>query len=83
VHRTGTLVLTLSSTPGVLIDGNAPPPPPGQPPARHPFLSGACSGDAPSCSQAGELLRASSSLDDFLNRLRANGFDVQETTGRD
>lgn len=69
--------LDISSIPGFVIDTNAPPPPPNRPrPPRHPFLSASCGGDVMLCVRAGELLRASTSLDEFLAKLAAEGWRV-------
>ncbi|MBI5490931.1 MAG: hypothetical protein HY905_26600 [Deltaproteobacteria bacterium] len=73
-------LLEISNVPGVLMDTSAPPPPPGSTPSMHPFLSAACGGDPLACSRAGDLLRASSSLDEFLDSLRNNGYRVEELT---
>lgn len=70
--------LDAEDTPGVLIDGNAPPPPPGVAPAKHPFLTASCYGGRPDlCSTARDLLLASKSWDEFVGRLRAAGFVVE------
>ena len=76
----GPSVLELSDTPGPLVDATAPPPPPGEAIAPHPFLSGSCAGDPLICSQAGEILRASPSLEAFLEALRASGWQIEELT---
>lgn len=73
----GALRMHIVDRPGHLVDGNAPPPPPGQPLAPHPFLSGSCSADPLGCSEAGNLLRASTSTDDFIARLTKAGFTVK------
>ena len=78
-RKDGVTALTISNQPGYLIDGNAPPPPPGQPPAKHPFLSATCVARDPLlCSHLGDLLRASHSLDDFLAKLGADGLEIVE-----
>ena len=75
----GDTVLEISDTPGFLVDSNAPPPPPGVTPRPHPFLSGGCApGTGVACTRAGNELRASRSLDEFLGRLRDSGFSVQQ-----
>ena len=71
-------LLDISDTPGLIVDAHAPPPLPGQVPPKHPFLSASCFGDVMLCSQAGTLLRASKSLDEFLAKLAAEGFRVEE-----
>jgi hypothetical protein len=63
--------------PGYLIDSNAPPPPPGQALSPHPFLSGNCDLDALGCSEAGNILRESTSTDDYIERLTKAGFTVK------
>ncbi|MBN1772846.1 MAG: hypothetical protein JXB32_16365 [Deltaproteobacteria bacterium] len=73
-------LMEISDTPGILVDGNAPPPPPGVEPGRHPFLTAACGGDPLLCSRAGTLLRESTTLPEFLEKLRAEGWRVEETT---
>lgn len=74
--KRGPASLSITNQPGIVVDTNAPPPPPGNPPAQHPFLGASCSGDALGCSEAGTLLRASTSTADFLDRLRKAGFQV-------
>jgi hypothetical protein len=71
-------LLEISDTPGIIVDTNAPPPPPGVEPARHPFLTAACGGDALLCSRAGNLLRESTSLPEFLGKLQGEGWRVEE-----
>lgn len=71
-------VLLVRTVPGPLFDSNAPPPPNGAPVPPHPFLSARCTGDAMFCSHAGALLRASSSVEQFLDRLRGEGLSVGE-----
>ena len=63
--------------PGMLVDGNAPPPPPGQPLSPHPFLSGSCNNDVMGCVEAGNILRDSKSTDEFISRLVKAGFTVK------
>ena len=71
--------LSITDEPGVLVDTNAAPPLPGQAPPQHPFLSGACGGgDALGCARARELLDQSSSTDEFVSKLSADGFVVVE-----
>lgn len=72
----GGTVVTLTDTPGALVDGNAPPPPPGTAPSRHTALTASCSGDPLGCSEAGAAVRAATSFDDALDRLEALGFDI-------
>ncbi len=70
--------LDAEDTPGFLVDSNAPPPPPGSPPAKHPFLTASCYGGKPElCSKARDLLLASKSWEDFVGRLRGAGFVVE------
>jgi hypothetical protein len=78
VTQGGRVVLTMRNEPGMLVDTNAPPPPPGSKLSPHPFLGGSCVGSIPTCSELGEILRASASFDDFVKRLRAKGFEVRE-----
>lgn len=77
--REGELVfLEVDDGPGFLMDGNAPPPPPGSAPARHPFVAARCFGGSPAlCSKARDLLLASKSYAEFLGRLRDAGFVVE------
>ena len=42
----------------------------------HPFVSGSCGGDAAGCEEVVELLRQSSTFDDFLRLLGENRFQV-------
>ncbi len=70
--------LDAEDTPGFLIDSNAPPPPPGSAPAKHPFLTASCYGGKPElCSKARDLLLVSKSWEEFVGRLRAAGFVVE------
>ena len=71
------VVLRMRDEPGFLIDGNAPPPPPGTPLAKHAFLTATCVGSIPTCSRLGELVRAAPSWDELLRRLAAAGFVVR------
>lgn len=71
-------LLEISDRPGPIRDTSAPPPPPGSTVAIHPFLSAACGGDPMLCSRAGEILRASDSLDAFLEALDDEGWRVEE-----
>jgi hypothetical protein len=72
------VVLEITEGAGILVDTNAPPPPPGSSPARHPFLGAACGGGKPAtCSEARNLLLASRSYDEFLEKLRSAGFTVE------
>jgi hypothetical protein len=73
----GSLRMHIVDKPGMLVDGNAPPPAPGQPLAPHPFLSGSCTGDVMGCVEAGNILRDSKSTDDFISRLARAGFTVK------
>jgi hypothetical protein len=76
-------LLEISNRPGAIIDTTAPPPPPvpgAPPPQPHPFLGAACGGDPLLCSRAGVILRASTSLEEFLAALAAEGWRVEETT---
>jgi hypothetical protein len=80
VYAGETKILDISDVPGTILDTTAPPPPPSaswQPP-RHPFLAATCGGDALACSRAGTLLRESLSLDEFLAKLRAEGWCVEQ-----
>lgn len=78
VKDQGTAFLDAENTPGLLVDGNAPPPPPGSAPATHPFLSASCYGGKPAlCSKARELLLSSKSWDEFVDRLRGAGFEIE------
>ena len=75
-------LIEISNRPGPIVDSTAPPPPPSDagPIPPHPFLTAGCGGDPLLCSRAGELLRASRSLDEFLAALAAEGWRVEETT---
>jgi hypothetical protein len=73
----GSLRMHIVDKPGMLVDGNAPPPPPGQPLSPHPFLSGSCNNDVMGCSEAGNVLRDSKSTDEFISRLAKAGFIVK------
>ena len=81
VRRGERLVLTARDTPGTLRSTAAPPPPPpvGEPwrPPSHPFID-AQAHDAASESRLRELLDESESFDDYLDRLRGDGFDIRE-----
>jgi hypothetical protein len=77
VFRDGELVLDVRGEPGVLVSVSAPPPLPGSEPAAHPFLS--ASAYRPEHEE--ELRReldASHDLDEYLGRLRALGYSVDE-----
>lgn len=76
VYDGSTLILTIVGEPGPIT--STAPPPPGFVPVQNPFLSAAAR-DADHEDQLGQLLGASSSLDDFLTRLRGAGFRVVET----
>lgn len=73
----GDTVVELDDRPGFLIDGNAPPPPPGTPVAPHPALSGSCLGDPLGCSEGGSVVRRARSFDEAVEGLRGLGFDVE------
>jgi hypothetical protein len=83
VYAGETKLLDISDVPGMILDTTAPPPPPsaGWQPPRHPFLTATCGGDALACSRAGTLLRESVSLDEFLAKLRAEGWCVEQVGG--
>jgi hypothetical protein len=69
-----TLILELVDQPGPIVSTAHPPP--GAPLTQHPFLS--ASARSPHHEhRLGEILRAASSVDDFLARLRAAGFSVE------
>jgi hypothetical protein len=68
--------ITLTEGEGFLIDGTAPPPPPGQTPTMHPRFHGSCGGEALVCSRAGNVVRSAATLDDIATALRAQGFTV-------
>lgn len=74
VSKDGGAVLTFTSEPGVIQSTALPVP--GARPLRHPFLS-ARALDARHEHQLGALLRASSSVEDFIQRLRGAGYEVQ------
>jgi len=73
VYDGSVLILTIVGEPGPITSTAAPPP--GGRPVLNPFLSAAAQ-DADHEDQLGRLLQASTSLDDFLARLRAAGFRV-------
>ncbi len=72
----GAAIVEITDTPGFLIDGNAPPPPPGTPPARHVALTANCRGDIAGCSESGTIVRAATSFDAAVEGLRGIGFEV-------
>jgi len=63
--------------PGFLVDGNAPPPPPGSTPTRYEALHGSCIGEPAGCSQAGGIVRSSASFELACARLVEAGFAVE------
>jgi hypothetical protein len=75
VYDGPTLILEVSDVPGAIVDTVAPPPP-GLKPTYHAFLS-ASAYSAPHGGRLNTLLKESSGLDDFLERLRAAGFRVE------
>lgn len=77
--RRASTSIHITDQPGAVIDATAPPPPPGTAPARSTFMSATCSGDAVGCSEAGQHLRASHSLSEFLERLADADFVVAES----
>jgi len=79
VYDGDVLVLEVSNQPGILRSTAAPPPDPGWRPPRHPFLS-ATAQSAVHESKLRRILLASSSLDDFLERLDDEGFTVRPKT---
>ena len=70
-------VLEVSDQPGPLVSVSAPPPRPGEAPAVHPFLS-ASAYDPFTEGALRNILLKSSSLDDFLKRLRDAGYRVSD-----
>jgi cell division septation protein DedD len=74
VSKGGTAVLTFTSEPGVILSTALAAP--GAKPLKHPFLN-ARALDARHEHQLGALLRASSSVEDFIQRLRGAGYEVQ------
>jgi hypothetical protein len=72
--------LHIVDKPGTIVDSTAPPPLPGQPLAQHPFLSGSCFGDPLGCSKAGDILRQSTSTDDYIARLTKAGYTVKPSS---
>jgi hypothetical protein len=76
VYDGDTLILTIRGEPGPITSTAMLPP--GVRPVTHPFLSAAAR-EAGHESQLRGILDASSSLDDFLARLRAAGFRVEAT----
>ena len=75
VYAGDELVLTVRAEPGPIT--STAPPPPGGALVTHPFLS-ASARDAAYEHQLRELLTASTSVDDYLARLRAAGFRVED-----
>jgi hypothetical protein len=75
VYDGQTLVLQVSDVPGAIVDTVAPPPP-GLKPTYHPFLS-ASAYSAPHGNRLQALLQESTSVDDYLERLRQAGFRVE------
>lgn len=69
-------VLEVSDQPGPLVSVSAPPPPPGQPPVTHPFLS-ASAYDPFREGAIRQILLQSTSFDDFLTRLKDAGYRVE------
>ena len=76
VFREDKRVLTISDEPGALLSTALPPPDPNWRPPQHPFLSGSAQ-DPNSEHELGQLLAASSSFDDYLERLRGAGYRVE------
>lgn len=74
VSKDGAAVLTFSSEPGIIQSTGLAAP--GTQPLRHPFLN-ARALDARHEHQLGTLLRASSSVEDFIQRLRDAGYEVK------
>jgi hypothetical protein len=70
------LALTVTDEPGALVSALSPPPPPGTPLPRHPFLS-AVAWLPEIEGELRALLDASDSTAAFLERLRAAGFRVE------
>jgi hypothetical protein len=68
-------VLEVSDVPGPLVSVSSPPPPPGQAPATHPFLS-ASAYDPFREGALRKILLQSASFDDFLKRLKDAGYRV-------
>ncbi len=77
VYRQGTLVLEIAAEPGPLVSKKAPPPPPGERPVTHPFLSATAY-----VPEYEGVLRAtldkSANLEEYLAALRSQGFRVVE-----
>ncbi len=78
VYKGDVLELEIVDRPGLLMSNSAPPPVPGSPPPPlHPFLS-ATAFVATDEGELRKLLDASSSLEEFLGKLRAKGLRVEE-----
>lgn len=77
VYRGDRAVLEVKDVPGPLLSRMAPPPPPGEQPTSHPFLSGVAL-VAREEGKLGDILERSRSFDEFLDLLRAEGFRVVE-----
>ncbi len=77
VYRQSTLVLEIAAEPGPLVSKKAPPPPPGERAATHPFLS--ATAYVPEYEGAlRDTLDKSASLEEYLAALRSQGFRVVE-----
>jgi hypothetical protein len=77
VWRGGRLALDVRGEPGVLVSVSAAPPPPGTPPATHPFATGTAF-VAEHEGELGALLRDARDLDAFLAAVVRAGYQVDE-----
>jgi len=78
VYKGDVLELEIVDRPGPLVSNAAPPPVPGSPPPPpHKFLT-ATAFVAADEGELRKLLDASSSLEEFLGKLRARGFRIEE-----
>lgn len=70
------LALEIRGVGGVLVSTSAPPPMPGQAPVTHPFAT-ATFRMAENEGELGQLLRAATSLDAFLDSVASRGYRVE------
>ena len=76
LYRDGRLALDIRNEPGILVSTSAPPPLPGHEPATHPFATGTAY-VAEWEGELGTMLRAATSMEDFLEAARAAGYEVR------
>jgi hypothetical protein len=78
ISRDGRPVLDLWGRPGILLSVSAPPPRPGEAPVTHQFASATFLRPEHE-GELGELLREATSLDAFLDAVRARDYEVEES----